>query len=414
MVKFDVIDIIEQLENLYLNKVIESSYKGVELSDDDWNYQQAVELRRLREELKVELMIYNEMIENRMKIDMIDIYEKRRMGEARYLLKRMEETNKGNIVRKNRKKDILREELDRMVQIDAENKRVRREIYKNDNMSLFMKEREFARFRFGNIDDEKFLIHLNELNGVFKRTLLHSTRGVLDAYQQIPKRAMLMKATDKITMKEAVFTANKDFVDNGLNYIRYSNGAMHNIRSYSEMVVRTNRQRAGQAGEAFIRQRAGFGLVITSHYGGSCPLCAPYQGRVFIDDVFNTPSDETLKLYSGKYPLLSKAVDGGMFHPNCRHSTTAFDPEFLEYGDELIKREYTEEDKKYYDDSQVQRRYEREIRKLKRERLNYNKAGLPTEKIDKKIAYRQFKIRELIDENPKLKRKYWRERIIEE
>lgn len=58
--------------------------------------------------------------------------------------------------------------------------------------------------------------------------------------------------------------------------------------------------------------------MVNSRQGG-CSKCAEYIGKIFIDDVYSggTQSD-------GDYPLLSTAIEGGLFHPRCKDSTSTY------------------------------------------------------------------------------------------
>ncbi len=59
--------------------------------------------------------------------------------------------------------------------------------------------------------------------------------------------------------------------------------------------------------------------MIVNNRRGGCPHCAPYVGRVFIDDVYSGGNKS-----DGKYPLLSEAIEGGLFHPRCKDSTSTY------------------------------------------------------------------------------------------
>ena len=81
------------------------------------------------------------------------------------------------------------------------------------------------------------------------------------------------------------------------------------------MDIRTNGTRAQLMGESEQAREYGVNTCYISTHGITCDACAEYQGQWYIDDVFND--------YTGDghedYPFLSEAVDGGLFHPNCRH-----------------------------------------------------------------------------------------------
>ena len=53
--------------------------------------------------------------------------------------------------------------------------------------------------------------------------------------------------------------------------------------------------------------------------GNSCPKCLPFVGKVFIDDVWSGGSKA-----DGNYPLLSKAISAGLYHPRCKDGHTTY------------------------------------------------------------------------------------------
>ena len=80
-------------------------------------------------------------------------------------------------------------------------------------------------------------------------------------------------------------------------------------------------------GEAQKRERMGIDTVLVSQYGACSDTCLPWQGLVYIDDVWqpysgdHTPGGSYGVSRNGRsYMLLSVAVKAGLFHPNCRHT----------------------------------------------------------------------------------------------
>lgn len=61
--------------------------------------------------------------------------------------------------------------------------------------------------------------------------------------------------------------------------------------------------------------------VILNKRGNACPLCVPFVGKVFIDDVWSGGSR-----LDGSYPLMSEAIKQGLYHPNCKDSHTTYFP----------------------------------------------------------------------------------------
>lgn len=85
-------------------------------------------------------------------------------------------------------------------------------------------------------------------------------------------------------------------------------------------------------------------FYIINKRGNPCPKCLPFVGKRLIDDVYSGGSKE-----DGNYPLLSRAMELGLYHPRCKdsHSTyfegisTPPDDHFTEKDIEEIKDEYT-------------------------------------------------------------------------
>lgn len=129
---------------------------------------------------------------------------------------------------------------------------------------------------------------------------------------------------------------------------------------------------------------------------GGCPDCAKYIGKVFIDDVYSGGSAK-----DGKYPLLSEAISGGLFHPRCKDSTstyyegiTTLKPATADEIDDMKRQEALERQKSYCEnqaekcgriskyslDSDNKRAY------AKRAEVWQEKAEQTAEKLDETVA----------------------------
>lgn len=133
-----------------------------------------------------------------------------------------------------------------------------------------------------------------------------------DVYRQTLFKAQMFYNTGAGSMWQCVDMATKDFLSAGINCVQYANGARVNIASYSEMALRTANKRANLMGQANFREKHGIHTVKVNARGIACPRCLPYLGQVFIDDVYGSGTAEESAL-SG-YPLLSEAVNNGLFH----------------------------------------------------------------------------------------------------
>ena len=133
-----------------------------------------------------------------------------------------------------------------------------------------------------------------------------------DIYRQTIFKAQMFYNTGAGSMWKCVDMATKDFLAAGYNCVEYKNGSRVNIASYSEMALRTANKRANLMGQANFREKYGMHLVKVNARGTACPLCLPYLGKVYVDDVYGGGTAEESRKTG--YPLLSEAVNNGLFH----------------------------------------------------------------------------------------------------
>lgn len=177
-----------------------------------------------------------------------------------------------------------------------------------------------------------------------------------DQYRQIIYKAQVFANTGAGTVKQAIDMASKDFLARGFNCIEYSNGSRHNIADYCDMAIRTANKRANLMGEGEMRKKLGNSLVYVSKHGGACDKCTPWEGRVYIDDVWSGGKTE-----DGQYPLLSTAIEGGLFHPRCHHGVSTYYEGINDEPEEVTqaKQNHNEEDKYTQYLQQRQKKYQR-------------------------------------------------------
>ncbi len=145
-----------------------------------------------------------------------------------------------------------------------------------------------------------------------------------DQYRKTIFRAEVMANSGAFTLKQSIDKATEDFLKAGINCIEYKNGRRVNIATYAEMAIRTANKGAVLVSEGDVRKAYGIHTVRISKYGACSETCLPWQGRVYVDDVYSGGTkNEAVKQ---KLPLLSEAIDGGLFHPNCRHRATTYFP----------------------------------------------------------------------------------------
>lgn len=163
-------------------------------------------------------------------------------------------------------------------------------------------------------------------------------RRANDQYRSIIYSAQVYANTGAGTYQQAVDMAAKDFLSAGINCIEYSNGARHTMHDYASMVIRTATKRAKFVGEGEKRKEWGITTVIVNKRGNPCPKCLPFVGKIFIDDIWSGG-----KSTDGDYPLLSTAVNAGLYHPNCKDSHHTYFPGITSVDDQKLTEEDIED-----------------------------------------------------------------------
>lgn len=220
---------------------------------------------------------------------------------------------------------------------------------------------------FFKINDEKLNALIKATTEDMQKAEYAMLRMTNDIYRQTIFKAQMFYNTGAATLWKAVDMATKDFLAAGINCVQYKNGARVNIASYAEMSLRTANKRANLMGAAGKRMEYGIHTVKVTAHNSACPMCIQWQGKVYYDDVYGQVMVQEKKGIAGfkKYPLLSEAVKGGMFHPNCKNGCSTYYEGINQEPKEPTDTE-KEEMLRRYNLQQEQRLCERNIRKYKR------------------------------------------------
>lgn len=225
-----------------------------------------------------------------------------------------------------------------------------------------------------------------------------------DVYRKTIFNAQVYANTGAGTLWQAVDMATKNFLAAGLGAIRYRDGRMVNAASYAEMAIRTANKRAYLTGEGAKRQEWGISLVLVTRRGTGCPYCVKWQGRVYVDDVWSGGRPD------GQHPLLSTAIAGGLYHPNCKDSHTTYFPG-ISTEPEPLTAQQRQQMVENYNLQQKQRYYERQVKKYKR----LETGSLDPANVEKYKGLRQewqARTGALVREHPDvLRREYAREKV---
>jgi hypothetical protein len=217
------------------------------------------------------------------------------------------------------------------------------------------------RGQFFRINERKLNALIKATTNDMKKAEVAMLRRTNDEYRKIIYNAEVYYNTGAGTLKQSVDMATKDFLSRGISCIEYANGARVGIDTYARMAIRTAQTRAYLQGEATKRDEWGINTVIVNKRGVACPLCLKYVGQVFYDDVWGSAPVPS----PAKYPCLSTAIDGGLYHPNCKDIHTTYF-EGISTPPEPMTEEEKKEASRVYNLEQQQRYNERQIRKYKR------------------------------------------------
>ncbi|MGL6220257.1 MAG: phage minor capsid protein, partial [Lacrimispora sphenoides] len=174
----------------------------------------------------------------------------------------------------------------------------------------------------GKDNDQKVADLKTQVAGDMQKAQGAVWRYMDDIYRQTIYKTGMYMATGTKTLNQAIDIATKDFLNAGINCIEYKTGRRVNIASYAEMTLRTASQRATFLADGKLRDQWGIHTVVVSAHANTCSKCAPWQGKVLVDDVFSHGTAEEAKELG--VPLLSEAMKAGLLHPNCRHTLTTY------------------------------------------------------------------------------------------
>ena len=178
-----------------------------------------------------------------------------------------------------------------------------------------------------------------------------------DQYRKAIFNAQVYANSGAGTYEKAVDMATRDMLSRGLNCVEYANGARHTLADYADMAIRTASKRAYLQGEGEKRQEWGITTVIVNKRGNPCPKCLPFVGKVLIDDVWSGG-----KKSDGPYPLMSKAIAAGLYHPRCKDSHATYLPGISTADDtwtreelDAVERANQKETKRQYAERQAEK-----------------------------------------------------------
>ena len=93
----------------------------------------------------------------------------------------------------------------------------------------------------------------------------------------------------------------------------------HNIADYNSMLYNTNLNHAGWNRTMYDANLLDKELLYLPAHTFACPLCMPYQGKVYDKNGKSGYTSDGVRYYPQE-----EAIAGGVGHPNCRHQWTIY------------------------------------------------------------------------------------------
>lgn len=219
------------------------------------------------------------------------------------------------------------------------------------------------------------------------------------AYQWALDNATMQIQSGAISYNQAIKTAVKQLADSGLKVVDYESGHRDQIDVAVRRAVMTG---VNQICTKYTEQSAEYletpYFEVSAHIGardkpGPSPWSShkDWQGKVY--------SIRAGDIYPNIYEVCGLGAVDGLEGANCRHrrapwvegvSERTYTDEQLEHIDDDHGCTFDGKDYTAYEATQMQRRVEREVRKLKREKAAYKAAGLHEDETAVNIRLRRL------------------------
>lgn len=226
------------------------------------------------------------------------------------------------------------------------------------------------------------------------------TRFPDDVYKAVAPHAAMYSVLDNgWTERQSQAEAWRHFLRHGVTGFTDRAGRRWSLATYVDMAVRTARTRAFNDSHLQQMRWLGMRFFQVPEHATSCPLCFPWQGQVLSDGLQPDPGVHVAG-------TLADAIAAGLFHPQCRHTLTAYLPGISDPPPPPPV--WGEAEQQQYADLERQRRLERRVRAAKEaEALAIDPASKAAARKAVRAAQRAAKAH--VDGKPHLSRNYGRE-----
>lgn len=211
----------------------------------------------------------------------------------------------------------------------------------------------------------------------------------------------------------AVRSCIKQFNEKGIPAFVDKAGREWTPEAYVNMCMRNTAKNVADEVQSERCKEYGCNLIEISSHSGARPKCSKDQGKIFDLDNGSGYTEDARGKKIRYYPWNSSSYGepDGILGINCRHHKYPFVPGVN------IKTYFPvdkEENDKLYEQTQVQRALERDVRRQKRECMLYDELG-DTEAFEKaavKLKSKEAKLKNYVDSNDNLHRRKDREQVV--
>jgi len=211
---------------------------------------------------------------------------------------------------------------------------------------------------------------LKKVNATIKNMTGITLNDTLGTFERIATEGYNMVSSGAFTLEQSSLIVGKNLASKNLDGVVYKSGRRNSLEGAVERALRTGFNQTMINLTLSNAEVLGTNLVEVTAHEGARPEHALWQGKVF-----------SIEGGTKEYPNLAEATGYGTVRglggANCRHnffpyikdvSEKAYSkPELKDLKDDKVK--WLDEDMSFYDATQVMRKYEREVRALKKEAL---------------------------------------------
>ena len=151
------------------------------------------------------------------------------------------------------------------------------------------------------------------LTNAINSTRQHMETEIQQAAMAATEQAIAKGQSTRI-MQDNLIEMLKSKGIESVSYVRNGKTCYMQLDAYAELVAKTTEHEIRNTANINLGARIGNDLVKMSEHWGSCPICAPYQGRVY-----SVSGADTRYPYLYSTPWSSTYQN---FHPRCRHVIT--------------------------------------------------------------------------------------------